>query len=215
MTITLPTDTWLLPDGTFDDLTIDETLLWQRHGCGSYDDHPQIWRWIINDLTMTDIQQMSAQEIHAYQHGLVKLPTKAPYSTEELALLNAAGWILDVAWMLPDGTSPTEIRAAVIKAIIEEDTGCDPPLWLAHLTYVMARRETPQLDWATFCLEAIRADAVGLGANILGAWKRYRDSVVPARKKEEEAEPEFPLGADPVEAVDGDMSIGSEEQLST
>ena len=173
-----------IPEATWEDtygadLTIAETELWSDNHMGSFDDHDEIWRFELNDMSRSLLLMMRGGALGEMCDPKYIPKVKKPdeMTNAEAALINAYHWIRDVQLTHAD-LLPVDIRRLAIEKIDEAMGDKDVVGWVIFFSYVIARRENPTLAWSDYKANTARTEALKTGKQAFRMWRDYMLSLI-------------------------------------
>ena len=206
------TATW--SDTYGDDISFDESELWETELGMSFDDHENIFRWQINDMSAVLLNNLRGAALGEICSPTYRLQEKDPkdISMSDVALANAVGWIRDVQLEDPHLT-PVRLRLRVLAYIEEAAAQIDAVRWLCFFGYVLAKRKQDDLTWQSHKENTARDDALREGKKAYNLWREHMEAKL--GDSTPLGEPDYPLGRDtPSETEGQDAPTSSSDSAS-
>lgn len=197
-------ETWETAYG--EDISLAESELWELELGMSFDDHEEIWRWQLNDMSATLLKNIRGKALTELCDPDYVMPEKtiAELKMADMALANTIGWIRDVQ---EEGNFvPVEVRRRALYYIDQACRDIDAVSWLIFFGYVVAKRNELDLNWNDYRQRTSRIAAFEDGKTAYQLWRQYYDSQLGDVPQTPGATENYPLD------LEKESEISSEEQ---
>ena len=180
--------------GQFADFTIEEQLLWEDNNAGSFGDIDIVFQNLQMSQARDMIENWPPDKIAGIVNRSWKLPTAIRTYEDEVVMM-AAKWL-----RLTDASYPAERKLrlvdlveATLAAMRYSMTAYDNMTWMAHMVYVIERRqpEFSDMSWEDWKKQAKGKETELTAAQILVDYTTFCNQIRPKhRRADKETAPE-------------------------